>query len=52
MKTKAFKIQFKQDGKVLKDMVIEATNVREATSIALNLVVGLFYWDEIKVESL
>lgn len=51
-KSKVIKIQFIQEKKVLKEFQIEASNVREATAIALNLVGGMFYWDEIKVETL
>jgi hypothetical protein len=47
-----FLVQFIQDKKVMKEYTIEAFNVREATSIALNIVGHLIYWNEIKVETL
>jgi hypothetical protein len=45
-------IKFLLEKKVMREIRVEACNIREATAIALNLIGGLFYWDEIKVESL
>jgi hypothetical protein len=51
-KYNVFIVKFIQDKKVMKEVQVQALNIREATAIALNIVGHLIYWNEIKVETL
>jgi len=45
-------IKFLQDNKVMKEIQLESPSISDATSLAVNMVEGSFYWNEIKVETI